>query len=138
MHEFAGDEPSIVEKMIRVETLSLWNDTGIDIYPDSFVTIIYKGGYCRINESVQLFDAKGYSNKKAQAGYLLIDQPPGCLVGKIGGSLFHIGQGKVVHNQCGRLYLAINRAVSSLAFNQLISDKSYFNVKITVTPFVLI
>lgn len=138
MQNFATKTNYVVEKELRVDAISQWNDTEIDIYPDSFVTIVYRGGFCRINESFRFFDADGYTTKKAQAGYLLMDQSPGCLVGKIGNSLFHIGKGKVVHNQSGRLYLAINQFISSLAFNQLISDNSYFNVKVTVIPYVLI
>ncbi|EOT41022.1 hypothetical protein [Enterococcus columbae] len=138
MQNFQGDEHTVIEKMIKVEAEQRWNDTGIDLYPDSFVTITYKGGFCKINDSERLLSAADHRLKRSVSRNIPYEFPPGCLIGKVEERIFHIGQGKVVHHQSGRLYLSINRIISSLGFCQLARVNGYYNVKITVMPFALI
>lgn len=138
MEDFLEDELFVFEKMVKVDAAQRWNDTGIDLFPDSFVAIIYKGGFCQINDSERLLDAAGYRYKKSEPGYMMADFPPGCLIGRVGDNIFHVGQGKVVHHQKGRLYLAVNRIIASQGLVQSKSDTGYFNVMITVTPFTVI
>ena len=138
MEDFLEDELFVFEKMVKVDAAQRWNDTGIDLFPDSFVAIIYKGGFCQINDSERLLDAMGYRYKKSEPDYMMADFPPGCLIGRVGDNVFHVGQGKVVHHQNGRLYLAVNRINASRTLVQSGRDTGYFNVMITVTPFTVI
>lgn len=108
--------------IFEVDAAKVWNDTGIDVFPDEIVKIRYLSGYWSVNPSSGWCVASGRP-PRGKFGYTLYGEFEGCLVGRIDTEdntipNFYVGavySGSGLGTEKGsRLYLAANDDVNRL------------------------
>ena len=122
---------------VTVQSYIKWQNTGIKITAGTPATVKYSSGLWTANpddNQGQLYDAAGnpaYIN--AKPGYTMPNENEGALIGRIGSTVFLIGDGATVpSNLTGDLELCINDDLNGTYGAGFTDNESAVTVKVTV------
>lgn len=126
---YVGD---VSKTNFTVVAQELWQKTGITVQAGQAVSIRYTGGRWNISPQDRNLTAKGTTRFNGFASYALKGAPAGCLVGRVGGQVFYVGEnGQVPDGLTGDLELITNDDVGKAHGNGYPDNSGSIQVEIT-------